>query len=119
MEHANLAESFNLGKRWDWVMSLEVGEHIPKEYEQIFIDNIVKHACKGIILSWAVVGQGGHNHINCQNNDYVIQQMNSRGLHLDQFNTTEGRKRIKYLGYFKNTLMVFKFNTTRCQGMTG
>ena len=36
-----------LGRTWDWVLSLEVGEHIPALYEDVFIDNLVRHGCKG------------------------------------------------------------------------
>ena len=36
-----------LGRRWDWVMSLEVGEHIARQHENNFLDNLVRHACKG------------------------------------------------------------------------
>ena len=36
------------------------------------MDNLVRLSTKGIVLTWAVKGQGGHEHINTQNNDYVI-----------------------------------------------
>ena len=42
----------------DWVMSLEVGEHIPPNTTSQFIKTLVRHAKKGIILSWAIPGQG-------------------------------------------------------------
>ena len=42
---------------YDWVMSLEVAEHIPPKYEHIYIDNIVRHAKEGVILSWAKPGK--------------------------------------------------------------
>jgi hypothetical protein len=65
-------------KLYDWVMSLEVGEHIPKKYEQTFLDNIVRHASKGVVLSWAVPKQGGHGHINCQPLEYIVNQLDQR-----------------------------------------
>ena len=34
----------------DYVLSLEVGEHIPREFEQIFLDNIARHAVKGTVV---------------------------------------------------------------------
>ena len=55
----------------EWVLSLEVGEHIPSKYEGIFIRNLHRHNCKGIILSWGVLGQGGENHINLHSNTYI------------------------------------------------
>jgi len=41
---------------YDWVISLEVAEHIPAESEAVFLDNIVRHAREGVVLSWAVPG---------------------------------------------------------------
>ena len=41
---------------YDWIISLEVAEHIPREYENIYLDNIVRHAKEGVILSWARPG---------------------------------------------------------------
>ena len=41
---------------YDWVMSLEVAEHIPAKYESIYVDNVVRHAREGVVLSWAKLG---------------------------------------------------------------
>jgi hypothetical protein len=41
----------------DWVICLEVGEHIPKQFENILFDNMCNHATEGIIMSWAFPGQ--------------------------------------------------------------
>lgn len=60
-------------KQTDWVLSAEVGEHIPHEYEAQVIANIHAHNCKGVILTWAVPGQHGNGHINCHSNQYLIQ----------------------------------------------
>ena len=45
--------------KYDWVISIEVAEHIPKEFENIYLNNLVKHAKEGIIISWASEGQKG------------------------------------------------------------
>ena len=45
-------------------MSLEVGEHLPKEFEDIFINNLDNNNNYGIVLSWAIKGQGGYGHYN-------------------------------------------------------
>ena len=57
------------------VISLEVGEHIPKKYEKIFIDNLCNTSRQWVCLSWAIKGQPGFGHVNCQNNDYIIAEM--------------------------------------------
>ncbi|XP_042203182.1 uncharacterized protein LOC121853239 isoform X2 [Homarus americanus] len=103
----------DLGRKFDWIMSLEVGEHIPKAGEKNFIDNLVKHACVGVVLSWAVPGQGGHSHVNCRTNDYVKDQMAKRGLESDQETEYKLRGPVE-LDYFKNTLMVFRFVKRKC-----
>lgn len=69
---------------YDWVVSIEVAEHIPKQYESIFLDNIFRHAKEGIILSWAVPGQGGFRHVNNRSVQYVMQIMNKNGFQLDE-----------------------------------
>jgi hypothetical protein len=104
----DLSQPFDLHKHFKCVMSLEVGEHIPQEHEQLFIDNLVKHSIDGsiIIISWAVPGQSGDGHVNCQSNDYIMQQMQQRGFYLDNTLTNQLRKSAS-LWWFKNSLMVF------------
>ena len=71
---------------YDWIMSLEVAEHIPAKYEKIFMSNLVRHAIKGIILSWAVPGQGGHFHVNNRPLSFVVSSLKELGFerNLDQ-----------------------------------
>ena len=105
----DLSKDFNLNKIYDAVISLEVGEHIPKEFESIFINNLCKHTNQILILSWAVIGQGGDGHVNCQNNDYIIEQLSSRGFRIDIMRSNFLRQ-VSYLPWFKNTIMVFEKN---------
>lgn len=87
---------------------LEVGEHLPQEYEQIFIDNICKNTANRLILSWAVPGQGGYFHVNCKHNIWVIAEFEKRGFALNLEDTLEGRARVENrVEYFRNTLLVF------------
>lgn len=88
------------------VISIEVGEHIPKEFEQTFIDNITKSATKNIIISWAIVGQSGTGHVNCQNNDYIISEITKRGWVFDAETTNAVRAKMPPL-WIKNTIMFF------------
>ena len=67
----------------DWVMSLEVAEHIPKVHEGGFVSNVVSNAKCGVILSWAGKGQAGSGHVNTQDASYVIRLMASHGFDLD------------------------------------
>ena len=76
----DLSQPLSLGRKFDWVMSLEVGEHIPRQFEHTFISNIVNHATTGIVLSWAVVGQRGTGHINTRSNAHIASGARTRGL---------------------------------------
>lgn len=103
----DLSEVFTLKNNFDCVISLEVGEHIPKEYEQIYIDNITKHSNNLLLCSWAIPGQGGDGHINCQSNEYIINEIEKRGFVFDSSLASRLRKNSS-LSWFKNTLFVFR-----------
>jgi tryptophanyl-tRNA synthetase len=77
---------------YDWVISLEVAEHIPSKYESIYLDNLFRHANEGIILSWAVPGQNGMSHINTRPLSYVIQVMSENGFERDETSSTRFKK---------------------------
>jgi cyclopropane fatty-acyl-phospholipid synthase-like methyltransferase len=105
----DLSIPFQLNRNYDWVLSLEVGEHLPKQYEEIFIDNLIRHAEKGIVLSWAIVGHGGYGHINEQSNDYIKAILKSKGWINDVVAENRLRKAANPIYYwFKDTIMVFR-----------
>lgn len=108
----DLSVPFYLGNTFDWVLSLEVGEHLPHQYETVFIENLMKHAEKGVILSWAVKGQGGAGHFNEQNNDYIKAKFAKYGYRNDVEAETKLRDKAS-VGWFKNTIMVFRKNQSQ------
>jgi len=73
-----------LGGAPAWVMSIEVGEHIPRKHEATFFDVLRCFGTRGVILSWASFGQKGAGHINCRTPEYVTQQMVLRGYRFDE-----------------------------------
>ena len=93
-------------KQYDWVISLEVGEHIPAKFEHIYIDNLFRHAKEGVILSWAAVGQGGHSHINNRDFEYVKQKMEEKGFLHDVASSNHLKEKASF-GWFKNNLNVY------------
>ncbi len=90
------------------IISLEVGEHIPLELAHNYLNNIT-HFEGHIIMSWAIPGQAGIGHINCQSNEWVIQQMLSRGYKLDLEKTLSLRRAVTdcHCTWFYTTLMYF------------
>ena len=69
--------------RADWVLSTEVGEHIPTPLEPAFVRNLHAHACRGIILSWAVPGKWGIGHTNTHTPSYLAHIFQELGYLLD------------------------------------
>ena len=65
---------------YDWVLSLEVAEHIPEKYQDVFLSNIVRHAKTGVILSWAEPGQDGYHHVNNRDLSFVVGAMETLGF---------------------------------------
>lgn len=106
----DLTKDFYLGDESKGiVLSFEVGEHIPKEYESVFIENITKHCDSYLIISWAILNQPGNGHVNCMDNDDVIQKITDKGFIYKKELSDDVRSRIKeHAHWFKNTLMVFE-----------
>ena len=103
----DLSVPIQFNEPFDWVMSLEVGEHLPPEFEDIYIHNLHNNNKYGIVLTWAVKGQGGHGHFNEQNNDYI----KSKVCDLGYTNDLEAERLLRdnsTLFWFKNTIMVFR-----------
>lgn len=65
----DVAQPFDLERRFDLVQCLEVGEHIPAASSGTLIDNLTRHGTR-ILFSAATPGQGGENHINEQKHEF-------------------------------------------------
>lgn len=74
----DLTAPFNLGRKFDIVISLEVAEHLPASSAAGFIHSLALHG-DTIIFSAALPGQGGQNHINEQWKDYWISYFAKEG----------------------------------------
>jgi predicted SAM-dependent methyltransferase/glycosyltransferase involved in cell wall biosynthesis len=90
------------------VICLEVAEHIPAEFEDVFLDNVTGACNDRLILSWAIRGQGGDGHVNCLDNYEVIGRICKRGFKYLPLESAEARAVITDLPWFKNTIMIFE-----------
>lgn len=65
----DVSQPFELGRRFDLVQCLEVGEHVPQASSHLLVANLVRHgSC--VLFSAAVPGQGGEHHINEQPHEF-------------------------------------------------
>ncbi|PWT99260.1 MAG: hypothetical protein C5B51_27555 [Terriglobia bacterium] len=74
----DLSQPFSLGRRFDLVQCLEVGEHIPARFADVFLDNIVAHGDR-VLFSAAAPGQGGEHHVNERPIHFWREQFAARG----------------------------------------
>lgn len=95
---------------YDWIVSLEVAEHIPREFESIYVDNLVRHAREGIILSWAVPEQEGHSHVNGREPEFVEYVMRKKGFELDADASVRLRNSAQ-ASWLQNNILVFRRTT--------
>lgn len=105
VSHADLTEHVKLGSA-DFVVCLEVAEHIPKKYEEIFLKNVLTHCEQSLILSWAPPSQGGVGHVNTKERADVVELLYQKGFQIDE-GATNMLLRAATLPWFKENLMVF------------
>lgn len=63
----------------DWVMSVEMAEHVPASLEAAVVANLHWLNTQGILLTWALPGQPGSGHINGRSNRYVHSLLHQLG----------------------------------------
>ena len=90
----------------DWTMCLEVAEHVPQMWEDEIIRNMHRTNTKGVILSWALEGQGGYGHVNERDNDYVKEKFATLG-YVNDVEAEEFLRDSSTLSWFKHSIMVF------------
>jgi hypothetical protein len=91
------------------VLCLEVGEHIPRRFEKVLLNNIFRCAKQRMVLSWALVGQSGRGHVNCRDNYWVIERLRAAGWRVD----VDGTERARSLDFghwwwYKQSIMCFR-----------
>lgn len=104
----DLTVPFSIKERGTCIF-FEVAEHIPSEHEEILLKNVVGACNDKIIMSWAVRGQSGLGHVNCLNNDEVIDRMKNLGFsYLKEDSISARSVDLSSAPWFKNTIMIFK-----------
>merc|ERR1719473_1969610 len=61
---AALDKPLKLWRKFNWVICLEVAEHIPADLSATFLRNLDEHAEHGLVISWPRPGLPGLGHAN-------------------------------------------------------
>ncbi|HEY7158746.1 MAG TPA: methyltransferase domain-containing protein [Gemmataceae bacterium] len=78
----DLEQVFDLGRRFDLVICLEVAEHLQPAAAGPLVESLVRHA-DVVLFSAAIPFQGGHHHVNEQFPDYwdrLFQRFDYRAI---------------------------------------
>ena len=92
---------------FDLAISLEVAEHIPKQFEATYLDNLQCSCRRFLIISWAPPGQFGSGHVNTLKSAHVQSKMKYRGFEYRN-NDTQVLRHESSFGWFRRNLLVFE-----------
>lgn len=92
------------------VMCLEVGEHIPAEFEDVLLTNLYNACAKDryLILSWAVRGQDYDGHVNCLNINEVIPKVVNKGFEYLPAETISAQRAVNDYLHLKSVVVYKK-----------
>ena len=82
----------------------EVVEHVEAQYVGNILQSFMN--CKMIAMTHAVPRQRGYHHVNCQNDEYWIEQLKSVGFNYLETESMEGRA-MTTTGYFRKSGLIF------------
>ena len=91
----------------DWILCLEVAEHIPTKHEEVFLSNLRRHNRVGIVLSWSD-NPGGNGHVNRRSNAWVIERFGRMGYAHDAPTQRALRRSVSDIHWYRDTIMVFR-----------
>merc|ERR1712194_907920 len=107
VNEVNLVADMQLWRSFDWVMCLEVGEHIPAQYSSALLRNLKRHAQHGLVMSWSEDWEG-IGHVNCLSREKFIAFVESEtGFRFDHELTEAVRKSCE-IDYIARTIAVFR-----------
>lgn len=100
-----------IGSPFHVAMSLEVGEHIPPEFTDTFVEYLTRTASRFIVLTCAHPGQGGQGHVNEQPQSYWILKVTAKGWRYSQELSEKVARSLKVMessDWLYQNMMVFE-----------
>ncbi len=92
--------------QYDWVMSLEVAEHIPRPSEDTYLRNVNCSARTGVVVSWAPPGQAGNGHVNLRTRAEATERFRGLGFEPDEAASVTLRAAAKLSWFRRNTMVM-------------
>jgi len=79
-------------QRFDWAMSFAVAEHVPFQYEHVFLGNLHRVSRAGLLLVWDERSSTGTGHVNSRDESEVLRIFETLGYTLDAAASAEIRR---------------------------
>ena len=92
----------------DWVLCLEVAEHISMRHERKILDHLFLRAKGGVVMSWAHNDQAGFQHINLRSSNYVIKTVQENFPFRLDLKMTMDMRTMAILPWFRQNILVFR-----------
>jgi hypothetical protein len=75
----DLTQDWDLGRRFDMALCLEVGEHLEQQFAARLVRSLARHS-DNVVFSAACPGQAGQYHVNCQWPAFWQKLFNAEGF---------------------------------------
>lgn len=92
IEFGDVTKNIITDKKYDCSVSIEVAEHIPEEYSEKLVENLIRLSNGFIIFTAAPPGQGGTGHINCKPKQFWVDIFNKYNYEYNKFETDKIKK---------------------------
>jgi SAM-dependent methyltransferase len=111
----DLEQPFDLGRKYDLVITLEVAEHLSARAAGGFVESVTRHG-DFVLFSAAIPHQGGINHVNEQWPAYWAAQFAARGFGCHDFIRWEIWEDELLPFYYRQNLFLYARKTAVEQG---
>ena len=103
----DLSKHFDLGRKFDLVISLEVAEHIAESSADQFVASLVKHG-DVLLFSAAIPWQGGQHHLNEQWPEYWEEKFKKFGFYFHDVIRPEIWNNVRVDFWYKQNMFLIK-----------
>lgn len=93
IEFGDVTKDIISDEKYDCATTIEVAEHIPMEYSEKLVQNLVKLSKGFIVFTAAPPGQGGTGHINCQPKQFWIDIFKKYNYEFNSIETDKIRQK--------------------------
>ena len=79
--HDYTSDKYTPDEIYDLAWCVEFVEHIPAEFKENYFSTFL--SAKYLFMTYAPEGKSGYNHVNCQNEDYWIKELENINFSID------------------------------------